>query len=204
MPSTIELALQSLLPTHWPLPPTLLDLCAALLAQSRTRAATLKAEEEVGRTYACCHIACERLSNRLNLEVAHPTPPVPPRVYKRLKTYLEGSLRATAVRVAGQKRQLVQVAARNPSPKRRAAASSTHKSSSVPPLATPLRRLEKHGTFVICAEDNKDDEASSGLMQGLGTMFQPAVDWLGAERRRNYAVWKEKVLREIAELEQQG
>lgn len=61
MSRQIEQALLSLMPSHGSeLPPSLIELSASLLAQSRHRASTLKAEEEVARLYACANIACER------------------------------------------------------------------------------------------------------------------------------------------------
>ena len=61
MNRSIEQALLSLLPTNnAELPRPLLDLAGSLLAQSRLRASTLKAEEDIARTYACAHIACDR------------------------------------------------------------------------------------------------------------------------------------------------
>lgn len=61
MSRPIEQALLSLLPTQNDiLPPPLVELAGSLLAQSRNKASTLKAEEEVARTYACAHLACDR------------------------------------------------------------------------------------------------------------------------------------------------
>lgn len=61
MSRPIEQALLSLLPTqNANLPPALVELAGSLLAQSRNKASTLKAEEEVARTYACAHLACDR------------------------------------------------------------------------------------------------------------------------------------------------
>lgn len=61
MSRQIELALVSMLPTYnKDLPPQLVDLAGSLLAQSRSKASTLKAEEEIARQYACANIACER------------------------------------------------------------------------------------------------------------------------------------------------
>lgn len=57
---------------------------------------------------------------------------------------------------------------------------------------TPLRRREKHG------EVDDEDLGPAGLLPGLGTMFQPAVDWLSDDRRQDFAVWKKATLREIA------
>lgn len=61
MNRSLEQALLSLLPTHnTDLPQPLIELASSLLAQSRNRASTLKAEEEISRPYACAHIACDR------------------------------------------------------------------------------------------------------------------------------------------------
>lgn len=60
MPTPTEQALITLVPTLHSLPPELVELSTSLLAQSRTKAATLKPEEEIGRIYVCANIACER------------------------------------------------------------------------------------------------------------------------------------------------
>ncbi|KAK0634572.1 origin recognition complex, subunit 6 [Bombardia bombarda] len=97
MNRSIEQALLSLLPTHnSALPPPLAELASSLLAQSRHRASTLKAEEEIARPYACAHIACDRLKISLNLPPIDPRPPVPPRIYKRLYNHLEKILPASS------------------------------------------------------------------------------------------------------------
>lgn len=96
MPTPLEQALLTLLPTHNDLPNQLLDLSASLLAQSRTVAARLKPDEEIGRTYACAHIACERLKTKYGFEKLVPRPPCPPKVYKKLYAYLEAALKSTA------------------------------------------------------------------------------------------------------------
>jgi hypothetical protein len=63
MNRSVEQALTSLIPRHnGALPPELIELASSLLAQSRNKASNLKAEEEIGRTYACANIACERFS----------------------------------------------------------------------------------------------------------------------------------------------
>ena len=68
MSRQIEQALLSLMPSHGSeLPPSLVELAKSLLAQSRHRASTLKAEEEVARQYACANIACDRLVTRFRL-----------------------------------------------------------------------------------------------------------------------------------------
>lgn len=96
MSRALEPALLSLLPTYTELPQPLLELASSLLAQSRHSAGTLKAEEEVARSYACCHIACERQKMTLNLPPIQPRPPVPPRIYKRLYIHLDNILPAGA------------------------------------------------------------------------------------------------------------
>ncbi|KAK0741846.1 origin recognition complex subunit 6-domain-containing protein [Apiosordaria backusii] len=90
MNRSIEQALLSLIPTHnAALPPPLTELASSLLAQSRHKASTLKAEEEIARPYACAHIACDRLKITLNLPPIEPRPPIPPRIYKRLYSHLD-------------------------------------------------------------------------------------------------------------------
>ena len=42
------------------LPSELLELANALLAQSRSQASSLKADEEIARSYVCAHLACNR------------------------------------------------------------------------------------------------------------------------------------------------
>ena len=396
MPTPIELSLSSLLPTTSFLPPELIALSTSLLAQSRTKAASLKPEEEVGRSYACCHISCERLKNSLALEVAKPTPPVKPRVYNKLHTYLDSVLRTNAApktpsrkrtedrlqdggatrptRRNGDQKETPTKAATTPQPSRKRAAGVSigglHSETGVPsfvmpmirqickafktheaaphvfagvssvlqahgtgepaskkrrttttklddtapyaedtlpavivtlffavskkmygrettdnvesrakavqtvkeyckanaeqlpdkldtsstmgydieglmvgavnewmemewyqnvlelgsadenpatedeneddearltpakrPAKTPLRRKEKHGKRIL--EEDSDDVGAAGLLPGLGTMFQPAIDWLSDERRAEFALWKQDVLREAAVIEQQ-
>lgn len=80
---------------------------------------------------------------------------------------------------------------------------------------TPLRREEKHAKRLRLSsgqmreenvedggEDDDDGEENvAGLRPGLSTMFQPAVDWLGARRRREFAAWKREILEEISIME---
>ena len=97
MNRSIEQALLSLLPTHnSSLPSALTESASSLLAQSRHRASTLKAEEEIARAYACAHLACDRLKTTLDLPPITPRPPIPPRIYKRLYTHLDNILPAAA------------------------------------------------------------------------------------------------------------
>ncbi|KAM3066100.1 hypothetical protein ACMFMG_010558 [Clarireedia jacksonii] len=94
MNKAIELVLTNLIPRHsGAIPSALLDLSSSLLAQSRVKC-SLNAEQEIARTYACAHIACERLKTTLNLPKIEPRPPVPPSVYKKLYAYLESTLQS--------------------------------------------------------------------------------------------------------------
>ena len=69
MDQSIEQALTSLLPAlNGPLPLKLLELGTSMLAQSRTRASNLKAEEEIARAYVCANLACERCLGLLLLD----------------------------------------------------------------------------------------------------------------------------------------
>lgn len=95
MPSPIEQALITLVPTILSLPSELVDLSTSLLAQSRAKAATLKPEEEIARTFTVCHIATERLKLHLGIDKINAKPPVAPRVYKKLYAYLDSALKVT-------------------------------------------------------------------------------------------------------------
>ncbi|KAF2656587.1 hypothetical protein K491DRAFT_677891 [Lophiostoma macrostomum CBS 122681] len=91
--ASIEQALTGLMPTlNGPLPPELMDLALSLLARSRNVAQSLKPDEEIARPYACAQLACERLKKRLNLPTISSRPPCPPRIYKKLYSYLESAL----------------------------------------------------------------------------------------------------------------
>ncbi|KAK0250244.1 hypothetical protein LTR48_001458 [Friedmanniomyces endolithicus] len=266
----VNSSLSSLLPTLSPLPTSLTDLATSLVAQSRARASTFKPEEEIARTYACCHIACERLGKKLGLEVGKPAPPCPPRVYGKLKTYLGSVLRtpttprsttrlvdrtgsgqngaggALAVtEPRGSGRSLRGTPSKRPAPTVEDTPSKRVKNSTVAaveaeetihegssaarvnlhadqeeaengmeeddddqptpvkrPAKTPLRRKEKH------AKRNdgfagEEDVGAAGLLPGLGTMFQPAVNWLSEERRAEYKLWEKNLYREMAAIQRQ-
>jgi len=95
MDHAIAQALRNLLPSqNDDLPLELNELALALLAQSRSLAGSLKAEEEIARSYACAHLACSRLKRPLDLPKIDPRPPCPPRVYQSLYRYFDISLRA--------------------------------------------------------------------------------------------------------------
>ncbi|KAI1156576.1 hypothetical protein F4825DRAFT_262526 [Nemania diffusa] len=98
MSRTLEPTLYSLLPSYsTALPQPLLELASSLLAQSRHSAGALKVDEEVARSYACAHIACERLKISLNLPPIQVRPPIPPRLYKRLYSHLDNVLSSTSL-----------------------------------------------------------------------------------------------------------
>lgn len=248
MPSSVELALSSLLPTTSPLPAELIELSNSLLSQSRTRAASLKPEEEIGRTYACCHVACERLGKKFALEIGRPQPPVKPKVYEKLKTYLGSVLRTPTtpkgrrvedkvpeVRTATPKKTIATATPPSRRTLRTAIVSGEKPASQDPsstrdvpvsegaavddvehdeyadeqddeltpvkrPSKTPLRRKEKHAR----RDGVEEDLGAAGLLPGLGTMFQPSIDWLSDERRADYASWKENVMREATLIDQRG
>ncbi|KAG6082648.1 hypothetical protein E4U16_005763 [Claviceps sp. LM84 group G4] len=83
MSRQIEQALLSLMPTYGSdLPPALVELAGSLLAQSRHRASTLKADEEIAR----------QLKTSLDLPPIAPRPPIPPRIYNRLYAHLDAIL----------------------------------------------------------------------------------------------------------------
>ncbi|KAL9124147.1 MAG: hypothetical protein Q9217_006499 [Psora testacea] len=103
MDKSIAQALYGLVPAlSGPLPPELIELASSLLAQSRSRASSLKADEEIARSYACANIACERLKQTLSLPKIEPRPPCPPRIYQKLYRYLDGALPARAKRDAAR------------------------------------------------------------------------------------------------------
>lgn len=68
------------------------------------------------------------------------------------------------------------------------------------PAKTPLRRKEKHSQRKI----GEENDNPAGLLPGLGTMFQPAVDWLSEERRAEFDAWKEDLLADVALVEQRA
>lgn len=65
------------------------------------------------------------------------------------------------------------------------------------PAKTPLRRKEKHG-----APEDDYDAGRAGLLPGLGTMFQAAVDWLSEERLLEHERWRREIEKEIRVVEQ--
>ncbi|KJZ80462.1 hypothetical protein HIM_00312 [Hirsutella minnesotensis 3608] len=163
-----ELALLSLMPAHGSeLPPSLVELASSLLAQSRNRASTLKADEEVARHYACANIACERLKISLNLPPIEPRPPIPPRIYKRLYTHLDNILpnpsatpRASRTRAGGPTNS--PVTSSRPLPSR----GTPSRESALSQFRTPSKPVRQSATRPTGKEDG------SGLS---GTTLPPWV-----------------------------
>ncbi|KAL3479310.1 origin recognition complex, subunit 6 [Aspergillus californicus] len=89
----VDQALATLLPTHaHDIPQELRSLALSFVAQSRSFSSSLKPDEDIARPYACAELACKRLSRALKLPPLLGRPPCPPRTYKKLYTFLEGSL----------------------------------------------------------------------------------------------------------------
>ncbi|KAF4448297.1 Origin recognition complex subunit 6 [Fusarium austroafricanum] len=184
MSRQIEQALLSLMPTYGSdLPPSLVELAGSLLAQSRHRASTLKAEEEIARLYACANIACDRLKITLDLPPIEPRPPIPPRIYKRLYTHLDNILpsgastpsRATAGRT------------RTPGSRFRDADNSPASGSRpLPSRGTPTKeqslaqwRTPSKGATGTPTRSTRKKEAFTG--DNLHAWIQPATRWLCEE-----------------------
>ena len=62
------------------------------------------------------------------------------------------------------------------------------------PAKTPLRRQEKRARV----DGDEDDVGPAGLLPGLGTMFQPTVDWLSEEKASYFAHWRHEVMEAMA------
>ncbi len=139
MDRSMAQTLMGLIPTlTGPLPSELLELAVSLLAQSRTKASSLKADEEIARSYACANLACERceaspvtdcicasrltslqrLKQSLALPKIEPRPPCPPKVYQKLYRYLDSAL---------------------PAGTRRTARTSRHNNSTLTPQSSPAK-----------------------------------------------------------------
>ncbi|KAL4882606.1 origin recognition complex, subunit 6 [Aspergillus karnatakaensis] len=89
----VEQALATLLPTHaQDLPQELRSLALSFVAQSRSFSSSLKPDEEIARPFACAELACRKLTRPLQLPPLLGHPPCPPRIYKKLYSFLEKSL----------------------------------------------------------------------------------------------------------------
>ncbi|UNI20285.1 hypothetical protein JDV02_006385 [Purpureocillium takamizusanense] len=182
MSKQLELALLSLMPAHGSeLPPSLVELAGSLLAQSRNRASTLKAEEEVGRHYACANIACDRLKITLNLPPIEPRPPIPPRIYKRLYTHLDNILPNTSGTPRSSR-------LRTPSSKKRELGASPASSArQLPSRGTPskesslaqFRQPSQAGQVTPSKSTVRGDAAA--LKDGLHPWIRPTIRYMCAE-----------------------
>ncbi|KAF2431060.1 hypothetical protein EJ08DRAFT_611272 [Tothia fuscella] len=161
MSKAVEFDLLSLLPgVTLPVPPKLVNLGVSLLAQSRSKAANLKGEEEIARGYVCAHIACERLKQSLDLPKIVPRPSIPPRAYKKLYEYLDSVL---TVRPARQ----VESAPTTPSKPRPATGRNptTPSNKAAPNKATPGKATPNRAT----PSKNRTPQAPSVKKRKLDT-----------------------------------
>ncbi|PGH04306.1 hypothetical protein AJ79_07154 [Helicocarpus griseus UAMH5409] len=134
---SLEQALANLLPTHAEaLPPELIKHASSLLAQSRSYGSSLKPEEEIARPYVCAEIACRRLSKPLKLPPPLGRPPCPPRVYKKIYTYLEQALLKASARTTPKKLTSTSSSTSLRSPSKNAPAAATTANGS--PFKRPL------------------------------------------------------------------
>ncbi|KAI5365014.1 Putative origin recognition complex, subunit 6 [Septoria linicola] len=175
MPSATEIALSTLLPTVSFLPPDLIALANSLLAQSRSKAASLKPEEEIGRTYACAHIAAERLKKRLDLELDKPKPPCPPKVYKKLYGYLDGALSAPIPRTPSKREKVVEESTPGGSTAKKTTASAGK-------LKTPTTATKRARDDAVVVGE------SDGKRDGLPDFLLPMVRDLCKATRTHTAV----------------
>ncbi|OAX78369.1 hypothetical protein ACJ72_07326 [Emergomyces africanus] len=134
---SLEQALANLLPTHAEaLPSELVKHASILLAQSRSYGSSLKPEEEIARPYVCAEIACKRLRKSLKLPPLLGRPPCPPRVYKKIYTYLEQALQKSSTTTS--RRGDAHLAASNP-----ATSSPNTPKKPAGSISTPLRTPSK-------------------------------------------------------------
>ncbi|CRG83888.1 hypothetical protein PISL3812_01244 [Talaromyces islandicus] len=159
----VEQALATLLPTHAnEIPPDLLSLAQSLLAQSRSYATSLKPEEEIARPFACAEIACRRLARPLKLPPLLGHPPCPPRVYKKLYTFLDSS-------IGGNSKSTGKAGSRTPSqsttttPRKENAATTSSKSASAKPLQynTPSKSTPRRNNLLNDRADGTQSKTSS-------------------------------------------
>ncbi|KAM5474970.1 hypothetical protein MauCBS54593_001441 [Microsporum audouinii] len=165
---SIEQALAGLLPAlAEELPRELLHLASSLLTQSRSCGATLKPEMEIARPYACAEIACKRLSRTLKLPSALSRPPCPPRVYKKLYSYLEQSLLSSS---ASSKRQCVE----SQPQKRTSARIKNNRATAPPALPTPTAT----SSAISSPPQVKTSSRQNNAISNLATSSPPIEDML--------------------------
>ncbi|KAL8997961.1 MAG: hypothetical protein Q9169_002883 [Polycauliona sp. 2 TL-2023] len=159
MDRAITQALNSLVP-EWnnTLPPELIQLAASLLAQSRNKVSSLRAEEEIARTYACAHLACDRLKQSIGLPKIHHRPPCPPKVYEKLYRQFDSAL------ITGARRSSRAVKSLQPD-KPTSTSSATNRNSAKTPASAPysVGRKRKRELIILEQEPTWAMKAIRGL-----------------------------------------
>ncbi|KAL8713060.1 MAG: hypothetical protein Q9220_002920 [cf. Caloplaca sp. 1 TL-2023] len=169
MDKAIVQATHSLVPElNDPLPAELINLAVSLLAQSRNNASSLKAEEEIARTYACTHLACERLKQSLGLSRIQPRPPCPPKIYQKLYRHLDSALPAGTRRTSRVPRPSEITAPRQPSP---ITPRKPNRSAATAPFSARAKR--KRATTVSGNVPSWVMPAIRGLCKRLGAPAAP-------------------------------
>ncbi|BCR90312.1 uncharacterized protein ACHE_60198S [Aspergillus chevalieri] len=176
----VEQALNTLLPTHAnDLPPELVSLASSLVAQSRSFSASLKPEEEIARPYACAEIACRRLGRALRLPPLLGHPPCPPRVYKKLYSFLDRSLGSSTAAVkhsaSGSAPGTPTRAGSNPSTptKDRTTLARTPSISAVPGTPRGLQNTPSKPTPLKRAVGNVDSSSHTRTPQRVEKKIRP-------------------------------
>ncbi|KFY12664.1 hypothetical protein V492_03743 [Pseudogymnoascus sp. VKM F-4246] len=193
MNRSIEQSLTSLLPRLTiDLPSDLINLASSLVAQSRNIASNLKPDEEIGRAYVCAHIACERLKSTLNLPPIEPRPPVPPRVYTKLYTYLSGALAARPQRTP-KKAQRLDEAQPPPSndktPVRRKSNPTSTTATGLPLPSRPTPSKERSlAAFRAPTKSRKSELSHGGRGREIAAWIRPVVRGLCARLEARGAI----------------
>ncbi|KIW06762.1 uncharacterized protein PV09_02451, partial [Verruconis gallopava] len=168
MNKAVEQDLLSLLPSiTLPLPRELLELAVSLLSQSRSKAGSLKQDEEIARGYVCANIACDRLKTKLNLPTIVVRPPVAPKVYKKVYAYLDSALTAGTPRKHQKNSIRGQNEPSTPSKSRRQLADDT-------PTRTPAR-TSKAKAAVHMLSSTKRKHANSDGDNAIASWTMPAI-----------------------------
>ncbi|KFY71449.1 hypothetical protein V499_08358 [Pseudogymnoascus sp. VKM F-103] len=193
MNRSIEQSLTSLLPRlTTDLPSDLINLASSLVAQSRSVASNLKQDEEIGRAYVCAHIACERLKSTLNLPLIEPRPPVPPRVYTKLYTYLSSALVARPQRTP-KKVQRLEDAQLPPSntktPTRRKSNPTSTTPAGLPLPSRPTPSKERSlAAFRPQNKSRKSELSHGGRGREIAAWIRPVVRGLCAKMEARGAI----------------
>ncbi|OAF54893.1 hypothetical protein VC83_08698 [Pseudogymnoascus destructans] len=186
MNRSIEQSLTSLLPRlTTDLPSDLINLASSLVAQSRNVASNLKQDEEIGRAYVCAHIACERLKSTLNLPPIEPRPPVPPRVYTKLYTYLSSALAARPQRTPKKVQRLEDAQpppsnSKTPARRKSNPASTTPAGLPLPSRPTPSKERSL-AAFRPQNKSRKSELSHGGRGREIAAWIRPVVRGLCAK-----------------------